>query len=44
MLFLLVLVPSNVPTEVLTQAAFLVQLTNKGTVLSNMTKTEVSLM
>lgn len=43
-LSLLVLVPSNVPTGVLTGVAFPVQLTNKGTVLSNVTKTEVSLM
>lgn len=43
-LSLLVLVPSNIPTKVLTGAAFLVQLTNKVTLLSNVTKTEVSLM
>lgn len=43
-LFSLVLAPLNIPTEALTQVILQMQFTNKGTVLLNVTKTDVSFM
>lgn len=43
-LFSLVLAPLNIPTEVLTQVIAQMQFTNKGTVLFNGTKTDLSFM
>lgn len=43
-LFSLVLAPLNIPTEVLTRVILQMQFTNKGTVLLNVTKTDVSFM
>lgn len=43
-LFSLVFPPLNIPTEVLTQVTLQMQFTNKGAVLCNVTKPDVSFM